>query len=132
MKSFIQEIIINNATPEQAYKALVNPIEHSNFTGAMAENTDSMDDDFSAYDGYIIGRNIELIPKKRIIQTWQAAEDYWPQDHYSEVKYEFTPHPKGTLLKFSHDNVPDEHADSIYKGWHEHYWDKLNAYFLRG
>lgn len=63
MKSFIQEIIINNATPEQAYKALVNPIEHSNFTGATAENTDSMDDDFSAYDGYIIGRNIELIPK---------------------------------------------------------------------
>ncbi len=129
-KSFSQEVIIHNATPERVYNALVNPEEHSDFTGGHAENTDSLDEDFSIYDGYIIGKNLNLVPGKCIHQTWQAAEDYWPEDHYSEVKYELEPHPKGTLLKFTHNLVPSEHADDIYKGWHEHYWQPLNAYFM--
>ncbi|MDZ4757231.1 MAG: SRPBCC domain-containing protein [Bacteroidota bacterium] len=129
MKSFTQEIIIN-ATPERVYNALVNPVEHSDFTGGHAENTDSMDEDFSIYDGYINGKNLNLVPGKCIHQTWQAAEEGWPEDHYSEVKYELEIDPHGTLIKFTHNNVPDEYADDIYNGWKEHYWEPLQAYFI--
>ena len=32
--------------------------------------------------------------------------------------------------QFAHNNVPDEHADDIYNGWTEHYWEPLKEYFM--
>lgn len=128
-RSFKQEVIIY-ATPEKVYNTLVDPDEHAAFTGGEALYTDSSTRDFSIYDGYIVGRNLELIPGKKIRQTWQAAEPGWPEDHYSEVIYELEPHAEGTLLKFTHNDVPVAHADDIYQGWYDHYWEPLNEYLV--
>ena len=127
-QSFSQEIIIP-ASVSEVYEALTNPEIHSEFTGGNAEYTDSLTQDFSIYDGYIKGRNISLTADEKIHQTWQAAEENWPDDYYSEVIYELSQVENGTLIKFTHNNVPEEYVKDISQGWHDHYWGPLVDYF---
>ena len=52
-----QEITFN-ATLQQVYDALMMTESHRAFSGAEAEIGANVGDPFSAYDGYITGRNI--------------------------------------------------------------------------
>ncbi|MGZ5502718.1 MAG: SRPBCC domain-containing protein [Halobacteriota archaeon] len=42
--------------------------------------------EFSSFDGWASGTTLELIPDKKIMQKWRAAE--WPEGHYSTVTFE--------------------------------------------
>lgn len=115
------------APPEAVYHALMDARTHSRFTGRPARIGPGVGDPFTAYDGYIDGLNLALEPGKRIIQSWRAREDGWPDDHYSQVSYTLAPAGKGTRVMLQHERVPTELADSLRKGWKEHYWEPLKA-----
>ncbi len=121
--------VILKTGPNQAYEAIIDPTKHSDFTNSPAENDGKVGGEHSAFDGYCFGENVELAYGKKIVQTWQADEDGWPEDHYSTIIYEFTPVPGGTLLAFKQLGVPEEVADSIDQGWIDYYWEPLKAYF---
>ncbi len=121
-KTIKQEIIFR-AKPMEVYEALMDSGKHSEFTGAQAQISTKVGGKIVAYDGYIDGKNIELIPGKKIVQTWRASE--WPDEHYSKAIFEFEPIAGGTKLKFTQEKVPAEFFDDISKGWKEHYWDKM-------
>jgi activator of HSP90 ATPase len=121
--------VILKTGPNQAYEAIVDPKKHSDFTDSPAENDGKVGGEHSAFDGYCFGENVELSYGKRIVQTWQADEDGWPEDHFSKIIYEFTAVPGGTLLTFKQLGVPEEVADSIDQGWIDYYWEPLKAYF---
>jgi activator of HSP90 ATPase len=113
------------------YKCIMDARIHSSFTGGEAIIEDKEGAEFSAYDGYIQGKNIVLERGKKIIQTWKANEDGWPTDHFSEVVFLFKDVAEGCELDFYHTAVPEEKADSIEKGWAEYYWDPLRIYLER-
>jgi activator of HSP90 ATPase len=113
------------------YKCIMDARIHSSFTGGEAIIEDKEGAEFSAYDGYIQGKNIVLERGKKIIQTWKANEDGWPTDHFSEVVFLFKDVAEGCELDFYHTAVPEEKADSIEKGWTEYYWDPLRIYLER-
>ncbi len=121
--------VIFKASPNEVYEAIVNAKKHADFTGAPAENDGKPGGEHSAFDGYCFGENVELAYGKKIVQTWQADEDGWPEDHFSTVIYELSIVPGGTLLTFKHLGVPEEVADAIDQGWTDYYWEPLKAYF---
>lgn len=127
---FTQEILLP-ASPQQVYEAIVQPEQHAAFTGQPAVNTDRLDLDFLAFGTYLSGRNLELVPGRRIRQTWRAQMEPWPADHYSTVTYEFEPHAGGTLLRLTHEGVPTDMAESMAGGWHQWYWQPLEQYFAQ-
>ena len=43
-------------------------------TGGKAKASKKVGAAFSAWDGYIVGKNIELVPGKRIVQSWRTSE----------------------------------------------------------
>jgi activator of HSP90 ATPase len=98
---------------------------HSEFTGSPAVISNRETGKFTAYDGWIEGKNLKLIPNKKIVQQWRGAD--WPKGHYSIVEYEFFPIQNGTKLVFSQKDVPAQFYSDISKGWREHYWEKLKA-----
>lgn len=117
------------ASPEKVYRALMSSQEHTAFTGAAARVKDKTGTKFTAYDGYIEGKNIKLVKGKQIIQTWKAGEANWPTGHFSKVKYELKKKGNATEIVFTHSDVPAANAKSLSSGWKEYYWKPMTAYF---
>jgi activator of HSP90 ATPase len=79
---------------------------------------------FSIFGDYIIGRQIELVPDKRIVQAWRELS--WDPGVYSLVKFELIPEGTGTKLVFDHTAFPIGAADHLASGWKSHYWEPLD------
>src|SRR5574337_1303023 len=126
-KTFKQKVTIK-ATPQEIYEALMDSKKHSAFTHAVAKIGKKEGAAYSAYDGYIVGKNVKLVPNKKIVQTWRSVDGVWPEDHYSEVTFEMKKAGKGTELLFTHKNVPENQVAEFKSGWKEHYWEPLKDY----
>jgi len=124
----IRQTVTVRAPPNDVYDALMTSRGHSAFTGAPAHIRPTVGSKFTAWDGYIEGRNLELVRGKKIVQAWKAREENWPPEYYSTVAYELTATPTGTRLRFRHSGVPVEHAGHLAQGWKDHYWAPLKSY----
>ncbi len=127
----IKQKAILPAEPSAVYKALMNAKEHSAFTGAEAKIKDKVGTSFSAYRGYIVGKNLKLVKGKMIIQTWKAGESNWPEGHFSQVTFELKKKGNGTEISFTHSDVPTANAKSISNGWKLYYWNPMKEYFSK-
>lgn len=125
MAKTIKQTVSFKATPAQLYKAILDPKIHSEFTGAKAGGSMKVGGKFTAYDGYISGRNIELETDRKIVQEWTSTD--FPKGHKTEVTFEFLPTKTGTKLVFTQTNVPDENYEEIAKGWKDFYWTPLKT-----
>jgi activator of HSP90 ATPase len=124
----IHQIVHFPAKPEVVYQILIDPVEHSAFTGAPVDIEPSIPGSFSVFDGYCHGYNIELDPGRKIVQAWHFAEDGWPEDHFSICKFELEEEGNGTRLEFEQTGVPEFKAKAIEEGWHEYYWEAILEY----
>jgi activator of HSP90 ATPase len=126
----IEQRIAIPATPDEIFKAFMDPKTHSAFTGSKATGTPEVGGKFSAWDGYISGKNLELEKGKKIVQEWKTTD--WP-DNYPPSKLEFTFNrtEKGTQISMVHSNVPAEQAEEIAEGWNEFYWRPMKDYFMK-
>jgi len=115
------------ASPHAVYEALMDSKKHYEFTGAEAKISPKKGGKFSAFDDWASGANKELVPDKKIVQTWRGAG--WPKGHYSVVTFELKQVGKGTQLDFTQTDIPEELYDDIAQGWVDWYWDKLKMYF---
>ncbi len=61
------------ASPEEIYQAWLDSLAHSEMTGGAANMSEQIGAEVSAWDGYISGRNLELVPGERIVQSWRTA-----------------------------------------------------------
>jgi activator of HSP90 ATPase len=83
---------------------------------------------FSAFGGYVTGRQIELLPGQRIVQAWRAGS--WEAGVYSIARFELLDQGAGTKLVFDHTGFPSGEAAHLAEGWNGNYWEPL-AKFLR-
>lgn len=126
----VKQTVIVPADPEKVYEAFMNARIHSEFTGSKATCEPVVGGRFTAWDGYISGKNIELEQGKKIVQEWKTTE--WPTG-YSPSRFELTLKKvkNGTKIIMVHSNVPEEQAAELAKGWNEFYWTPLKEYFSR-
>lgn len=127
--SFKQQVTIN-ATPAVIYEVLMNSKKHAALTGAAAKISTKVGGAFETYDGFAFGKNIDLLPRKRIVQTWRAKEDKWPTDHDSIIVFELKALGNGrTRIFFEHREMPAALADNFKQGWIDFYWTPLKKMF---
>jgi len=119
----IKQSVIFKAKPHVVYEMLMDSKKHAKFTGAPAKISRDVQGSFTAYGDYIEGKNLELVPDKKIVQKWRGSE--WPEKHYSVTTFELNPTKDGTQLIFTQKGVPEEYYDAIFNGWIEHYWEKM-------
>ena len=126
----IKQKIIIPASPEKVYEAYINPKKHSEFTGSKATGKPSVGSKFTAWDGYIQGRNLELEKGKRIVQEWTTTD--WPENYPpSKLELTFQQTPEGTEIQMTHSNVPAEQKEELAEGWTEFYWKPLKKHFKK-
>jgi activator of HSP90 ATPase len=105
------------------YEILMDEKKHADFTGGKAKISREVGGTFSIYDGDIQGVNIELVPDKKIVQSWRYSD--WPQGHYSTVTFLLEPSVQGTRLTFTQMDIPDFKFEDIKQGWKEYYWKPM-------
>lgn len=124
----IEQEVLLSASPAELYELWLDSESHSAFTHADADLSFQPGGEFSAYDGYITGINTLLEPGARIVQAWQAFEDGWPEQHFSELTLVFHPHPEGCRLQLFHRLLPAALAPCMAEGWHRYYWEPLRTW----
>lgn len=127
----IKQTIVFKANPHDVYEALMDSAKHAAFTGAPARVSRKVGGAFTVYDDWIRGKNIDLVPDKKIVQFWHAHDDEWPKGHESRVTFIFAKIPEGTKLVFTHEDVPDDWVDELSKGWEDYYWKPMKVFLRR-
>jgi len=125
--SAIHQEVTFKASPERVYAALTDAKHFSAFTGgAPAEISRDAGGAFSCFGGMITGRNLELLPNRRLIQAWRAGN--WGEGVYSVVRFELEAKGSETRLVFDHTGFPEEQRTHLEGGWQAMYWEPLRKY----
>ena len=121
-KSFRQTCTLP-APPRQVYEALMDSRKHAAFTGEPASISKKVGGKFRAWGTYIEGTNLELVPNRKIVQSWRGSD--WPDGVYSKATIVLSASGKKTKLTFTQSGVPDNQVKSIRQGWIDFYWKPL-------
>lgn len=116
------------ASPQVIYFAWLDGAQHSAFTGGKATVDPSPGGKFTAWDGYIEGKNITLELGRRIVQSWRTTE--FPKgapDSRLEVHLEAV--SGGTRVTLLHSEIPEGQGELYKSGWAEHYFNPMRTYF---
>lgn len=129
-KTINQEVKIN-ASPHEVYEVLMNQEKHAGLIDSDADIDSKVGGRFKIYNGYIEGKNIELVKDRKIVQDWRGEEDCWPEDHYSRITILLEEISEGTRLVFTQEEMPEECYDNFYDGWFDNYWKPLQDMFKK-
>lgn len=113
------------ASASQVFKALTTPSIIEKWSGAPAEMQALPGAAFSLWGGQIIGKNLEVVPDKKLVQEWR--ESSWPVP--SKVTFTITPTANGSRIDLLHEDVPAASAKDIDSGWREYYLGPLQEMF---
>lgn len=125
-KPIFQKIKFSGVSSGTLYSQYLNSKVHSKFTESAAEISPKEGKRFSAYDGYIIGKNIRLIKNRMIVQIWKASE--WKEDEESVLILEFQDSGNDCIVQMTHIGVPESELAGISKGWQDFYWNPWKKY----
>jgi activator of HSP90 ATPase len=116
------------AAPDAVYDAWLDSAAHSAMTGGEAKIGKRVGDQYSAWDGYIEGATLALVPGKRIVQSWRTTE-FGASDPDSTIVVDLEPIRTGTRLTLTHKGVPDGQTSYEKGGWQDNYFAPMKAYF---
>jgi activator of HSP90 ATPase len=120
--------IFQNATPAKLYELFMNSAKHTAGTGMPAKISPKIGGKWSAFGGMIFGKNLALIPNRRIVQTWRSSE--WKKsdpDSILVVSFEKSA-SGGAQVELVHVGVPEYDREGVKNGWVKFYWEPWKAY----
>jgi uncharacterized protein YndB with AHSA1/START domain len=128
MPEYIELSTVLPASAEDIYHAWMNSEHHSLMTGGNALIDPQKGGDFSAWDGYISGKTLDLEPFRRILQQWRTTE--FPEkseDSLLEILLE--EEIGGTRITLIHSELPDGQSKKYEERWRKHYFNPMRDYF---
>jgi activator of HSP90 ATPase len=130
MSTTIHQANTFKARPKRIYDILMSSREHAAMTANGSAKVSCKEGGaFYCHGGWIGGRNVELVPGKRIVQAWRAKN--WPKGTYSLVTFTLKKQGRGTRLILDHTGIPDNHRGHLNSGWKARYWAPLRAYLAK-
>jgi activator of HSP90 ATPase len=116
------------AEPKVVYAAWMSSKGHEAMTGSGAKVTAKVGGTFTAWDGYISGKTLELEKDVRILQSWRTTE-FAPADPDSRLEVLFEKAKSGTKVTLVHTNIPAGQGEEYRKGWLDFYFKPMKEYF---
>ncbi|MGB4773932.1 MAG: SRPBCC domain-containing protein [Daejeonella sp.] len=124
MKNFKNYYSIS-APPEDVYLALTNPLTLLLWTGSEAVMSTEPGSEFSLWEDSIVGKNLEFIENKKIVQQWYFGD----QAEESIVTFILHPDKGGTSVELRHTNIPDSDFEDMIDGWNINYFGALQDFY---
>ena len=117
----IQQTYVINASSQNVWQALVDPVIIDKWGGGPANMNDKVGTKFTLWGGDIYGKNIKITPNSELVQEWFGGE--WEKPS----KVIFTLKEKGdkTEINLLQEDVPDGEAKDIDEGWKKYYLGPL-------
>lgn len=128
-KDLEMSVIIPSALPNEIFEILMDSEKHSKLSGSKAKIGRKVSDSFSVWDGAILGKNLEIVDSKKIVQEWFCETEGWPEGHYSNLTFEFTEKDGGTEIKLTQTGIPELAYEDIKEGWEDYYFKPLKSWF---
>lgn len=124
-----QEVSVKN-TAKRVYDALTDAAQFTKMTAfSMVKDAPpaiigkAAGDSFSLFGGHIVGRHLELVPSRRIVQAWRVVD--WDAGVYSIARFELAERSGQTTITFEHRAFPNGQARHLAEGWTTNYWTPL-------
>jgi len=117
-----------SASVNTIYNAWLDGEEHSKMTGGEASGEAKEGAEFTAWDGYISGSNLELVPNQKIVQSWRTSE-FNEGDEDSRLEIKLEPSGEGCELTLIHSEIPEDQSSDYEQGWDDHYFSPMKEYF---
>ena len=130
MPKTIQQKVTFRVSPDKLFDTYLSSRKHSAATGAKAAMSRKVGGKFMAHAGHLGGRNLAIVPKRLIVQSWRGS-NWKKRDLDSILILVFSRVRGGGRISMVHVNVPDAHASSISRGWGEYYWRPWKASLRR-
>jgi activator of HSP90 ATPase len=128
------DFTVSDVIPTSAmeiYNAWLSSDGHTGMTGSEAADISSVIGvAFTVWDCFINGKNLELDPGKRIVQSWRTTR-FKDDDPDSKIEVTLTPAPGGTRVTVRHTGVPDGQTSYRDGGWQRSYFDPMKVYFAK-
>jgi activator of HSP90 ATPase len=128
MTPVIEQSVSFNATPAKLYELFMDSAKHSAATGMPAKVSRKVGGRWSAFGGMILGKNLLLIPNRRIVQAWRSSE--WKKadpDSLLVIGFEKAV-GSDTTVHLVHVGVPSYDHQGVTQGWVKFYWDPWKVY----
>jgi uncharacterized protein YndB with AHSA1/START domain len=114
--------------PAEVYRAWLSSRGHSAMTGAKATASARVGGRYTAWDGYIRGKNLKLKRSKLIVQSWRNTEfARGAPDHRIELR--LAKAGSGTKMTFVHSGLTPAGVRRYRKGWRDYYFVPMQKYF---
>jgi activator of HSP90 ATPase len=123
--SIHQEVDFHNS-PERVYGALITSKDFTAFSGMNAVIDRGVGGGLSLFGGMVVGRTVELIPNREIVQAWRSTS--WDPGIYSIVRIQLLPNGTGTHLILDQTAFPEGEYERLDAGWPVRYWKPLTEY----
>lgn len=123
MKTIKQTYLID-ASLDEVWQALVNPKYINSRGGGPAKMNDKVGSKFELWEGDIHGKNIKVVPLKKLVQEW--VEGNWK--HPSIVAFTLILERGVVKIDLLHTDVPDNEAKDIAQGWKDYYLGPLKKF----
>jgi activator of HSP90 ATPase len=114
------------ASPHRIYDILLDSKQFAAFSGEPAEISREPGGVFSMFGGQIVGRNVELVPDRRIVQAWRPAS--WDPGEYTIAKFELKQDGSHTKIVLDHTGFHEGDFAHFDPGWRMRYWEPLAKY----
>ena len=73
-KTINQKVVFKNTTTKALYDLYMDAKKHTLIAGAPCTISAKEGSKYSVHNGYITGKNLQLIKDKLIVQTWRAMD----------------------------------------------------------
>lgn len=109
------------------YNALTKPEMVTAFTRAPAKVDAVRGGEFILYGGNVLGKFEELVPEKKIQQSWRLKN--WTSGHYSNVVIELEETSSSTMMSLKQTGIPASEFDAMKTNWYRYYWHSIKQTF---
>jgi activator of HSP90 ATPase len=128
MKNKFKLTVSLPASAEEIFNAWLSSDGHSAMTGSTAKVDKKVGGAFTAWDGYIFGKTLEMESPRRLVQAWRTSE--FPEGAPdSRVEILFDEVKGGTKLTLIHSDMPEDQVESYKQGWKDFYFKPMKEYF---
>ena len=123
MTRTIRQSVLLPASPDLLFDTYLDRQGHRAVTGGKVSISARSGSRFSAFDGMITGRTLEVLPKRLIVQSWRSG-GWRAEDPDSILVLAFSPgRQAGTgRIDLVHIGVPAHDHDGVVQGWRTYYW----------
>lgn len=114
----------------ELYETLTNAQRASIWTRGHVKLTQQVGSTYEFFNGNVTGEILELVPDKKIVQTWRLRS--WPTGHFSKVTMELEQGNDSVTLKISQTGIPVGEEEVVEKNWSGYYWRAIKGSFGYG